>query len=281
MKITVIIPSYNEWPYIKYCLISLSKQTIKHEIIAVDDGSKDKTYEKLVEFIKEHHFENLKLLKQDHLGPAQARNLGAKNALGEILVFVDADMTFSSDFLQQLTNPILENKFKGTFSKNEKVANWDNFWAKSWNYNQNLANDLRIPSDYPLFAPVFRAILKSEFERVGGFTKGLGWVDDWSLSKKLGYKASSTQAVYYHHNPETLFQVFKQANWIGKNVFLTGNISLFVKNLMKYSFLVSILLGFFKSIKFKLWKFFIFKIIYDFGITSGILSTLFSTNRNK
>jgi glycosyltransferase involved in cell wall biosynthesis len=281
MKISVIIPTFNEEKYIKLCLESLSKQTLESEIIVVDDGSTDNTYSEIQKSKVNFKIENLNILKQKHLGPGAARNLGAKSASGDILVFVDADMTFSPDFLNDLVVPIKAGNSKGTFSKNEKVANWKNIWAKAWNFNQNLVNDLRIPNNYPQQAPVFRAILKSEFDRVSGYDVNLGWVDDWSLSKKLGHQSTVTNALYYHYNPESLSEVFKQAKWIGKNVFLTGNIFLTIQNIIRYSLPVSIGLGIYKSIKYGLWQFIIFKIIYDLGIIIGILSTLFSKNRNK
>ncbi|MBU1322617.1 glycosyltransferase family 2 protein, partial [Patescibacteria group bacterium] len=101
--ISVIIPSYNSGRTIKPCLESLIKQSLKSEIIVVDDGSKDNT-KTIVQ-----SFPQIKLLAQTHQGPAKARNLGAKKATGQILVFVDADMEFDQDFLKDLTQPIIVN----------------------------------------------------------------------------------------------------------------------------------------------------------------------------
>src|SRR3989344_8477717 len=128
MKVSVIIPVYNEEKVIQYCLESLKNQTFRDmEIIVVDDGSTDRTQELV---------KGVMLLIQDHKGPGEARNFGAKQAKGEILVFVDADMTFDKDFIKELIKPIITEKSKGTFSKDEKVSNWDNIWAKCWNINE-------------------------------------------------------------------------------------------------------------------------------------------------
>ena len=109
MKVSVIIPTYNEEKDILNCLKSLYKQSVKNlEIIVVDDGSIDQT----VELVQK---EKVKLLKQSHLGTAQARNFGAANAHGEILVFVDADMTFDHKFIEKLIEPIQKLKVIGTF----------------------------------------------------------------------------------------------------------------------------------------------------------------------
>ena len=51
MKVSVIIPTYNEEKDIEDCLFSLDNQTLKNfEVIVVDDGSKDKTYNKVKKF---------------------------------------------------------------------------------------------------------------------------------------------------------------------------------------------------------------------------------------
>src|SRR4030067_2885578 len=103
--ISTIIPAYNEEDMIKSCLETLKKQSYSPvEIIVVDDGSLDST-RKIIE-----DFSSIKLLTQNHKGPGPARNLGASVAKGEILVFVDADMTFDRNFIRDLVKPIIEGK---------------------------------------------------------------------------------------------------------------------------------------------------------------------------
>ncbi len=274
MKISVIIPTYNEEKNIADCINSLKNQSIKDfEIIVVDDGSIDNTIEILKKL-------QIKVLEQKHLGPGAARNLGAKNAKGDILVFVDADMTFDSNFLRKLTEPIRENKTIGTFSKDELVSNWKNVWAKCWNINENLPEKRRLPLNYPNHQKVFRAILKSEFDRVGGFSKG-GYTDDYTLSKKLGVEADVVEnAVYYHKNPDTLYEVFKQAKWVGKREYKLGFIGKIIA-LFRSSFPISIIIGFLKSSKIKNWQFLRFKLAYDFGIFLGILEMIITGKTAK
>ncbi len=69
---------------------------------------------------------------------------------------------------------------------------------------------------------MFRAILKTEFDKAGGFDESRGYTDDWSLSEKLGYKATATKAVYYHDNPASLAEVFWQARWAAKRKYKLG-----------------------------------------------------------
>src|SRR3990172_2188424 len=121
MTVSVIIPTYNEDNVILDCLASLGDQTYDDiEIIVVDDGSGDKTVSRLESYglrvtglmkrtrnAKRATPKPIKLLIQNHKGPGAARNLGASKAKGEILVFVDADMTFDKDFLNKLVEPIV------------------------------------------------------------------------------------------------------------------------------------------------------------------------------
>lgn len=279
MKISVIIPTYNEEAVISDCILSLSKQTYPDfEIIVVDDGSSDKTLQILSGLRAK--FKNLKVLRQNHKGPGAARNFGAKRAKGEILVFVDADMTFDKDFLNNLTFPIRNGKTKGTFSKEEFVSNWENVWARCWNINEGWEEKRRHPKDYPDFQPVFRAILKEEFDRVGGFTPG-GYDDDWSLSNKLGYKASVAKgAIFYHKNPSSLAEVFGHSKWVGKRKYKMGMLGLLLA-LIRSSFPVSLVIGFYKAVKSKEVRFLFFKLVYDLGIFIGILEMIFGGKKSK
>lgn len=279
MNISVIIPIYNEKHVIKKCLDSLTNQTKKHETVIVDDGSTDRT----LEFLRNNKLLNkkIKILSQSHSGPGAARNFGEREASGEILVFVDADMTFVTNFLEKLVDPIVNGKSKGTFTREEYVANWENIWARCWNYNSDLFDQRRIPVNYPNESPVFRAILTSEFKKVKGFDTGVGWTDDWSLSQKLGYKSTATDAKCFHSNPDSLNEVFYQARWIGKNDFLSGNLLLIIINSIRFSFVSSIIIGFYKALIFQTSPFIIFKLIYNFGITTGLLESIFSKNKNK
>ena len=279
MKLSVVIPTYNEGEDIINCLESLGGQTYPDfEIIVVDDGSSDSTFEKLSNLIK--IIPNFILLKQDHKGPGAARNYAAKHAKGKILVFVDADMTFDKNFLKELVEPIIKGKTKGTFSKNEYVANWDNVWARCWNINEGWEERKRHPKDYPDEQKVFRAILKSEFDKVGGFTPG-GYTDDYSLFEKLGYKARAVKGGdFYHKNPDNLREVYLQTRWTSKRKYKLGFLGYFAV-LVRVSFLISLFAGLIKAVKQRELKFVIFKLVYDQGIFAGILQLLLTGKKVK
>lgn len=274
--VSVVIPVYNEEKVLEHCLNSLKLQSYKPvEIIVVDDGSTDNTPQIAKTF-------NVKFSSQNHKGPGPARNLGATKANGEILVFVDSDMTFEKNFIKDLTKPILNGKTIGTFSKNEMNANKNNVWSRCWNINRNWPLERLIPPDYPNTAPVFRAILKEEFNRVGGFDATGEYTDDWSLSRKL--KKNSTLAkgaIYFHSNPGSLKEIYKQARWIGKNEFISGSVLRRIRSFVKYSLVLSIMIGVSKSLFFTTPQFLIFKIIYDFAITTSTVKSFFKEPKYK
>ncbi len=279
IKISVVIPTYNEEQVILDCLDSLEKQSYKNkEIVVVDDGSSDKTYKLVAGYARGR---SVQLYKQNHKGPGPARNLGAKHAKGEILIFVDSDMIFAPEFLEKLVKPILEGKTKGTFSKEELVTNPDNIWSACWTINEGWEKGKRHPKNYPDKQKVFRAILKSEFDRIGGFSPTGEYTDDWSLSQKLGYLADNAPgAKFYHKNPESLAEIFNQAKWIGKRKYKFEIIGKLVA-LLRASLPISLLAGLVKSIINKKPQFLIFKTVYDLGIFIGALMSLFGGKNAK
>ena len=276
MKVSIIVPVYNEEKTITDCLESLKNQTYKDsEIIIVDDGSSDKTLEILKKSGVEYY-------KQRHFGPGAARNFGAKYAKGEILVFVDADMTFDKDFIRKLIDPINKDKVIGTFSKEELVANVGNLWADGWNINEGWPVGCRHSKNYPDRQPVFRAILKKEFDRVGGFDSSIGYTDDWTLTRKLGVQAvNAPGAVFYHQNPSSLKEVYNQSRWIGKNEFRTGNLARRIFNLVRFSPPLSLVKGLWKAIKYKKLPFLFFKIVYDWGAWVSVIKSFFGEDKAK
>lgn len=100
IKVSVIIPVYNVENYLAQCLDSVIYQTLKEiEIICVDDGSTDKSYEILQEY--ERKDKRIKLLQQKNAGAGIARNVGMKIAQGKYLSIIDSDDFFELDMLEK------------------------------------------------------------------------------------------------------------------------------------------------------------------------------------
>ncbi|MEW6680873.1 MAG: glycosyltransferase family A protein [bacterium] len=103
MDISIVIPTYNRKERLKQCLESIFKQDYLQEdfeIIVIDDGSSDGTEEMLKELSKEQS--NLRYFLQSHKGPAAARNLGIKEARGEIIGFTDNDCVLNLEWVRKM-----------------------------------------------------------------------------------------------------------------------------------------------------------------------------------
>lgn len=265
--VSIIIAAYNEGKYISACLESLKKQDIPDvEIIVADDGSTDQTRQIATDA-------GSIVISSDHKGTAITRNAAAEKAHGEILIFLDADMTFAPDFVSKLVAPIQKGESKGTFSKLEYVKNWDKPFARCWNkLNPRLSDRLRIPQDTDV-GDDFRAILTTEFRRVGGFDD-VGYTDTWTLAKKLGYRPTvALDAIYYHANPETIEEVYDAASWIGKRSYRWGIVGKCIA-LIRANVLLAFIKGLVRVFTKQEPAFLLFQLFYDAGISAGIVRSI-------
>jgi glycosyltransferase involved in cell wall biosynthesis len=104
VKISVIIPAFNEEKFLGNCLLSLKEQDFKDfEIIVVDNNSTDKTAEIAKKF-------GAILVSEKNQGVAFARNKGAKIAKGEILAFTDADTILPKNWLSRIKEEFKNDK---------------------------------------------------------------------------------------------------------------------------------------------------------------------------
>lgn len=116
---SIIIPTFNGASRIGNCLDSLVKQAAGRdvEIIVVDDGSTDNTAGVV------SCYSSVRLITQANAGPASARNRGALEARGQILLFTDDDCVPMSDWLEAMLGPFKELDVvgaKGTYRTHQK-----------------------------------------------------------------------------------------------------------------------------------------------------------------
>jgi len=111
MKVSVIIPVYNEEKYINNCLKSLKKQYEKpDEIIVVNNNCTDKTI-KIVEKYKKNL--PIKIIKEKKRGVVFARNKGFNEAKGEILARCDADSILPPYWIKKIKKDFIKIKIDG------------------------------------------------------------------------------------------------------------------------------------------------------------------------
>lgn len=108
MKFSIVIPVYNVNNYIQKCIESLIMQTYSDfEVVFVDDGSTDGSVE--IVFASIVNDKRFLIIKQDNQGVSSARNKGVMNAVGDYILFMDADDYIEADTLEQLANFIEKN----------------------------------------------------------------------------------------------------------------------------------------------------------------------------
>ena len=106
--ISVIIPTYNRRALVQEALASVVEQTWQNiEIIVVDDGSTDGTFERLNTWKNDNPNVALTLLYQVNSGVATARNNGLAHAKGEFLYMLDSDDLIFPDALETLVKSLL------------------------------------------------------------------------------------------------------------------------------------------------------------------------------
>lgn len=113
-KISIVSPVYNGQKYISNFIKAIEKQTFKDfELLLVNDGSTDDTYQIAREALKNAKFP-YQIINKENGGQSSARNLGIKKAKGDFIVFLDSDDTIQSKYL--------ENLYKVTISNNCEIA---------------------------------------------------------------------------------------------------------------------------------------------------------------
>ncbi|MCX7771279.1 MAG: glycosyltransferase family 2 protein [Proteobacteria bacterium] len=118
LKISIIIPVYNERDSIISVIEEVLKQNV-YEVIVVDDGSKDGT----VEVLKNYYNPKVKIFfKSKNEGKGSAVRLGLKEVKGDVIIIQDADLEYDPEEYERLLIPIKKGKadvvygsrFKGT-----------------------------------------------------------------------------------------------------------------------------------------------------------------------
>lgn len=106
MKVTVIIPVYNEVNTIEEILRRVEAENIATEILIVDDGSTDGTRKKLDSMIEDAH---LRIFIHEHnQGKGAAVRTGIQNATGDVILIQDADLEYDPRDYPALLKPIEE-----------------------------------------------------------------------------------------------------------------------------------------------------------------------------
>lgn len=88
--VSIVMTAYNEEQYIGEGIASVQAQTFEDwELIVVDDGSQDRTRECVTEYAQDD--DRIRLVESQHVGRAEALNIGLEHAEGSLIAILDAD----------------------------------------------------------------------------------------------------------------------------------------------------------------------------------------------
>jgi len=138
MKVSIIIPCYNESDFVEKILDKINSQAIiSKEIIVVNDGSNDKTSQILNECLKKNKI-NILLNHDFNKGKGEALKTGLNKATGEIIIFQDSDLEYDPEDYNKLIDPIVTDKadvvYGSRFLSNEKGQRILYYWHRVGNF---------------------------------------------------------------------------------------------------------------------------------------------------
>lgn len=174
---SVIVTTRNEEKIIEHCLRSVRNQTVKNiEIILVDACSTDRTVRIARKYI------NRLAVKKCNV--AEGRNIGAGMARSDVLVFLDADSMLLPETLEEVLKAYKRRGVVGASCPVLPISADIRYVSVYMFYNSmaRLSSILRKPQ----IAGIFCTYRREAFEKVGGFSKEVGILEDYHLSMRIG-----------------------------------------------------------------------------------------------
>lgn len=177
--VSIIIPVYNLENYIENCLNSVVNQTYRElEILCIDDGSTDKSAEKIKAFAERDS--RVKYLYQENAGVSAARNKGLDEATGEYVMFVDGDDYIHFQTVEILLKEIAQSGYdmvcaNYTFTSilNEKMVPIDEYNAFNIKISDVFCNSI----DY-IYKMVWGKLFKTSIAKKVRFPVGISNDED-------------------------------------------------------------------------------------------------------
>jgi poly-beta-1,6-N-acetyl-D-glucosamine synthase len=216
--ISLVVPAYNEGLVIQAAIRSLLLLDYPNfEIIVIDDGSTDDTYEKALGVAREAQSIPIRVITKRNGGKAEALNTGMTAARGEFILNMDGDSKLSSNTLRACIRHF-DNPKIGAVAGNVKVINRENVWTniQALEYVEGLAmarkaqSFMRIVNIIPGPLGMFR---KTVLQQVGGYDHDT-FAEDCDLTLKMlmrGWQiAYEPTAIAWVETPSRLLDLLKQ-----------------------------------------------------------------------
>ena len=195
MKVSIIIPAYNEQGFIKKSIESIINQTTKpQKVIYVNDSSTDETRNIIKEFSEKHEWIDLidHESNQEHEPGSKivkAFNFGLKNLniSYDIICKFDADIIIPNNYVERLVNIFSNNNNVGIAGGNLYI-----FKRGKWLYE-------KIAAKSHVRGPI-KAYRRKCFEEINGLKSSIGWDTlDVLLAQKKGWKIYTDKSLVVKH----------------------------------------------------------------------------------
>ena len=181
VRISVIIPTYNEEKYIGRTLRSIRNQRYRDmEVIIADGNSSDRTVE-----IAKRIYKDVQICTDKRRGVARACNKAAKMAVGDILLFIDADTSISDTMLHAYDRAFRRDIVAAT-GPIRPLEHTTRAMAIAFQIISVHMVTLLIKVRNPSIIASNMAVSRKAFQRIGGFDEKLVTYQDWNLSHRLG-----------------------------------------------------------------------------------------------
>lgn len=216
--VAIIVPAYNEGEVIQASMSSLLELRYPYyEIIAVDDGSTDGTYEKMKEFEGNHYGVRVQVFRKENSGKADTLNYGIRRTRAPIVICMDSDSRLTPESLRYAVRPFIDPSV-GAVAGNVKVINRHNIWTKlqaleyieGLNIVRKAQAFFRSVNVIPGPIGIFR---RAAIEGTGGYDSDT-YAEDFDMTVKIlagGWKIHyEPKAVAYTEAPEELLDIIKQ-----------------------------------------------------------------------
>ena len=262
MTVSLCIISYNEENVIGELLAMVKNQTYSHhktEIILVDGCSEDNTKQILLDFAENNRndYINVQVLENPERSQASGWNKAISNAVGDIIIRVDAHAEIPNDFIEQNVKLIQSGESVCGGARPNKINDPTPFkemlfLAESSMFGSSFAGYRRKNAEEKKYvSSLFHGAYRREvFEKVGGFNEDLGRTEDNELHYRIrqaGYQiCQGSNIVSYQHIRGTLGAMLRQKYGNGKWIGLTVGVCpqcLSIFHFVPFCFVLAIIVG--------------------------------------
>ena len=212
MRFSVIIPLYNKGPYIQKALESVLHQTGgDYEIVVVDDGSTDGSYDTAKSILEGSHVP-FRLMHQANMGVSTARNNGVAASSGDYLCFLDGDDWWEPTFLEKIDGLIKAFPDAGIYGSNYYIVKGGSKRIALNHIGTGYINYCRAYTKMrmPLWTGAV-CIPRKVFEESGGFRPHLKLGEDFDLWIRISLK----NKVAFLNDPQSFYNQDSDAQWRG------------------------------------------------------------------